>query len=111
MLLLFSFAFSWIAVIIGLSVSSVEVAQTAGFMWLFPLTFASSAFVPVDDMPSWLKAFAEVNPVTITVDALRGWFDGTPVGNDGWYALAWCLGVLAVFVPLAVWKFRKASTK
>ncbi len=110
MLLFFGFAFSWIAALIGLSVGSVEAAQSGGFIWLFPLTFASSAFAPVETMPSWLRAFAEHNPVTVTVNTLRAFFDGTPLGSDGWQALAWGVGVIVVFLPLAVRKFRMAST-
>src|ERR671923_1205228 len=82
-----SFAFSWISAFIGLLVRSVEAAQSGGFIWLFPLTFASSAFVPVTTMPSWLQAFAKHNPVTVTVNTLRAFFDGTAPGSDGWQAL------------------------
>src|ERR1700737_3214108 len=71
-LLLTSFAFSWISATIGLLVSSVEAAQSAGFIWLFPLTFASSAFVPTKSMPDWLRAFAEHQPVSLIVNAVRG---------------------------------------
>src|SRR5205807_2399922 len=72
LLLLTSFAFSWISATIGLAVRSVEAAQSAGFIWLFPLTFASSAFVPTQSMPSWLRAFAEHQPVSLIVNAVRG---------------------------------------
>jgi ABC transporter DrrB family efflux protein len=109
LLLAFEFAFSWIGVLIGLSVKSVEAAQSGGFIWLFPLTFASSAFVPVDSMPSWLRGFAQHSPVTVTVDALRGWFNGQPVGSSAWQALAWIVGVLAVMVPLAVTRYRRMT--
>lgn len=109
--LLFGFAFSWIAACIGLLVGSVEAAQTGGFVWLFPLTFASSAFVSTQNMPGWLKAFADVNPVTVTVNSLRALFDGTPLGNNLWQALAWIAGVLAVFVPLAVSLYRRTTTR
>jgi len=87
LLLLFGFAFSWIAALIGLSVPNAEVAQSAGFIWLFPLTFASSAFVPVDSMPDWLQAFADVNPVTQTVNAVRELWLGAPSGN----AILWSI--------------------
>ena len=69
--LAFGLAFSWISAFIGLSVRDVESAQAAGFVWVFPLVFASSAFVPVESMPGWLQSFAKVNPVTVTVNALR----------------------------------------
>ena len=105
--LAFSFAFSWIGVLIGLSVKSVEAAQSGGFIWLFPLTFASSAFVPVGSMPSWLRGFAAHSPVTVAVDSLRGWFNGLPVGSNPWQALAWIVGILLVMVPLAVARYRR----
>jgi ABC-2 type transport system permease protein/oleandomycin transport system permease protein len=111
LLLLFSFAFSWIAATVGLAVGSVEAAQSGGFIWLFPLTFASSAFVPVDSMPGWLQAFAEHQPVTVTVDAIRAWTLGTPVGTAGWQALGWCLGILAIFMPLSVAKYKRTASK
>jgi ABC transporter DrrB family efflux protein len=109
MLLFFGFAFSWLAALIGLSVSSVEAAQSGGFIWLFPLTFASSAFAPVETMPSWLQVFADHNPVTVTVNTLRALFNGTALGDAGWQALAWAIGVIVVFAPLAVLKFRRAA--
>lgn len=105
---LFGFAFSWISATIGLSVRDVETAQAAGFVWVFPLTFASSAFVPTETMPSWLRTFAEVNPVTVTVNTLRALTFGVPATPDLWYMLAWVGGILAVFIPLAVRQYRKA---
>src|SRR5213594_4679939 len=77
-----SFAFSWISAFIGLAVRSVEAAQSGGFIWMFPLTFASSAFVPVATMPSWLQPFAEHNPVTVLSDALRGPIPCEPGAHD-----------------------------
>jgi ABC-2 type transport system permease protein/oleandomycin transport system permease protein len=109
LLLFFGFAFSWVAAVIGLAVKSVEAASSGGFLWLFPLTFASSAFVPTQSMPSWLRGFAEHQPVSVTVNALRAWFDGTPVGNAAWQSLGWGLGVMAVFLPLSVWMYRRVS--
>ena len=76
--LAFGLAFSWISALIGLSVRDVESAQAAGFVWVFPLVFASSAFVPVETMPGWLQAFADINPVTVTVNALRALTLGGP---------------------------------
>jgi ABC transporter DrrB family efflux protein len=109
LLILFGFAFSWIAALIGLSVPNAEVAQSAGFIWLFPLTFASSAFVPVDSMPDWLQAFANVNPVTLTVNALRELWLGVDAGNDIWWSLAWSIGLIAIFAPLATGRYRRTS--
>ncbi len=105
---LFGFAFSWISASIGLSVKDVETAQAAGFVWVFPLTFASSAFVPTQTMPGWLQAFADINPVTVSVNTLRALTFGTPVTPDLWQMLAWIGGILAVFVPLAVRQYRRA---
>lgn len=106
-MLLITFAFSWISATMGLLARSVEAAQSAGFIWLFPLTFASSAFAPVSTMPDWLRAFAERQPVTIMVDVVRSLLLGQPVGADGWRALAWCLAILAVFIPLSVWMYGR----
>jgi ABC transporter DrrB family efflux protein len=109
LMLLFGFAFSWIAALIGLSVPNAEVAQSAGFIWLFPLTFASSAFVPVDSMPDWLQAFAEINPVTVCVNAVRELWLGVPSGNDILWTVVWSLGLLAIFAPLATARYRRTS--
>jgi ABC-2 type transport system permease protein/oleandomycin transport system permease protein len=109
LVLAFSYVFSWISAFVGLSVRNPETAQSAGFIWVFPLTFASSAFVPTDSMPGVVQAFADVNPVTLAVDAARalsiGYGDalGPALGT-----LAWLAGLLAVFVPLSVRAFRRA---
>ncbi|SOD75167.1 ABC-2 type transport system permease protein/oleandomycin transport system permease protein [Jatrophihabitans sp. GAS493] len=116
LMLFFSFCFSWIGIYIGLIVKSVEAASSGGFLWLFPLTFASSAFVPVSSMPSWLQTFAEHNPITLVIDAVRGWFDhnvqaalNLDVTASALQSLCWLVGVLVVFVPLCVHRFRKLS--
>jgi ABC transporter DrrB family efflux protein len=111
LLLLFGFAFSWIFALIGLSVSTAESAQQLGFTVIFPLTFISSAFVPVSSMPAALEAFAKVNPFTITVDAMRHLFIGTPAGDSVWEATAWAVGLIVVFAPLAVLKYRSVSAR
>ena len=111
LLLLLSFAFSWIGATVGLLVRTVEAAQSAGFIWLFPLTFASSAFVPTDGMPGPLRAFAENQPITQIVDAVRGFLLEQPVGSAGWLAFAWCAGILAVFVPLSILLYRRTTTR
>jgi ABC-2 type transport system permease protein/oleandomycin transport system permease protein len=108
LMLLFGYAFSWIFAFLGLTSSSPEAAQSMGFIAIFPLTFASSAFVPVDSMPDWLQAFANANPFTTMVDALRAlWVEG-PAGSDVWAAFAWSLGLIAVFAPLSVSRYRRA---
>ncbi len=109
LLLLFGYAFSWVFAFVGLLVSSPEAANSAGFIAVFPLTFVSSAFVPVQSMPSVLRAFADVNPFTIMVDAMRSLWLGTPAGNNVWEALLWIVVIFAVFSPLAVARYRRAT--
>jgi len=110
LLLLFGYAFSWVFAWLGLLVSSPEAANSLGFIAVFPLTFISSAFVPVESMPGALRWFAEVNPFTIVVDAMRAlWVDGQPAGNSVWGAVAWSLAILAIFAPLAVARYRRAA--
>ncbi len=109
LLLLFGFAFSWVFAFVGLLVSTPEAANSVGFIAVFPLTFISSAFVPVATMPAPLQAFARVNPFTITVDAMRALWLGLPAGNNVWLAVLWALAILAVFSPLAVARYRNAA--
>jgi ABC transporter DrrB family efflux protein len=109
LLLLFGYAFSWVLAFIGLLVSSPETVNSVGFILVFPLTFISSAFVPVASMPSGLREFAEVNPFTIVVDSMRRLWLGAPAHNSVWGAAAWSLAILAVFVPLAVARYRRAA--
>ena len=111
MLLLTSFAFSWISATIGMAVHSVEAAQSAGSIWLFPLTFASSAFVPTRSMPGWLRAFAEHQPVSLIVNAVRGLLLNKPDGSIILQAIAWCVGILVVFIPLAVWEYGRRTAR
>jgi ABC-2 type transport system permease protein/oleandomycin transport system permease protein len=109
LLLLFGYAFSWIFALIGMSVSSPEAANGIGFTLIFPITFISSAFVPVESMPAGLEQFAEVNPVTVVVDAMRALWMGAPADKGIWPAIAWCLVLIALFAPLAVRRFRRAN--
>ena len=111
MVLLFSYTLCWSFAIVGLSAPNAETAQLMVFPILFPLTFASSAFVPVADMPGWLQAFAEHQPVTQVVDAARSLMTGGTLTDTSavWQALAWCFGLLIVMVPLAVRKYRKVA--
>jgi ABC-2 type transport system permease protein len=111
LLLLLGYAFSWVFAFIGLSASSPEASNAYGFIVILPLTFASSAFVPVESMPTWLETFAEVNPITTMVDATRALFLGTPAHNDVWGAVAWAVGIVAVFGALSVWRYRRAVTR
>jgi ABC transporter DrrB family efflux protein len=111
LLLLLSFSFSWIGATVALLLRSTEAVQSAGFIWLFPLTFASSAFVMTNNMPGALKAFANHQPITQVIDAVRGFLLDQPVGPHGWLALAWCLGILVVFIPLSVSLYRRVATR
>jgi ABC-type multidrug transport system permease subunit len=108
LLLLFGYAFSWVFAFIALNSGSAEGAQALGFMLIFPLTFASSAFVPPESMPAAVEAFAEANPFSTIVDATRALFVDAPAGNDVWAAFAWCLGLIAVFATLSVYRYRRA---
>jgi ABC transporter DrrB family efflux protein len=109
LLLLFGYAFSWVFALLGLLVSSPEAANSLGFIAVFPLTFISSAFVPPESMPGALRWFAEINPFTILVDAMRALWVGAPAGNNVWGAVVWSLVILAVFAPLAVSRYRAAG--
>jgi len=108
-LILFGYAFSWVFALLGLLVSSPEAANSLGFLVVFPLTFVSSAFVPVESMPDGLRWFAEENPFTIVVNAMRALWIGAPAGNNVWGAVVWSLVILAVFAPLAVRRYRRAA--
>ncbi|HZA85251.1 MAG TPA: ABC transporter permease, partial [Acidimicrobiales bacterium] len=106
----FSYAFSWIQALIGLSAGSVEAANSAGFIWMFPLTFVSSAFVPVETMPGWLQPIATNNPFTIVTNATRALYNGHDPGSDLWVALAWAVGITVVFAVLATRKFASTTS-
>ena len=109
LLIVFGYAFSWIFALLGLIVSSPEAANSLGFIAVFPLTFISSAFVPVESMPAALQWFAEINPFTIVVNALRALWVGAPAGNTVWGAFIWAFVLIAIFAPLAVAKYRRAA--
>lgn len=108
-LLLFSYALSWGFAVIGLSAPNSETAQVMSFPLLFPLTFASSAFVPVTDMPSWLQGFATHQPVSVVVNATRALMTGGPTKTLLWEALVWCVGIFVVLAPLAVSRYRSRA--
>jgi ABC-type multidrug transport system permease subunit len=120
-LLLFAYSLSWVSALIGLTVRSVEVANSAGFLWLFPVTFLSNAFVPTDNMPPVLKAIAEWNPVTAVATACRKLFGNTneaiapytswPDKHAELLSVGWSLLLLLVFVPLSVRKYRRAASR
>jgi ABC-2 type transport system permease protein/oleandomycin transport system permease protein len=110
LLLLFSYALSWVQALIGLSVGSVEAANSAGFIWMFPLTFVSSAFVDTSTMPGWLQAIADANPFTVVTDAARALYNGMDAGNDLWLSLAWSIGIIVVFATLATRRFSRSTS-
>ena len=105
--LAFGFVLSWIFTFVGLTVRGAEAAQSAGFVAIFPLVFASSVFVPVRTMPAGLEWFANVSPVTASVDAARALSIGGEVWDPLVQALAWFSAILLVFVPLCVWRYRR----
>jgi ABC transporter DrrB family efflux protein len=108
-MLLFTFAISWVSAVLGLMAKSVEAVQWMGFLMIFPLTFASAAFAPTETMAKGLRIFAENQPVTHVIEAIRALMIGTPVGNHAVLAIIWCLIITAITMPLAAVLFRKYS--
>jgi ABC-2 type transport system permease protein len=120
LLLAFGYAMSWISALIGLSVKSVEVAQSAGFIWMFPLTFISNAFVPTENMPGFLKTVANWNPISSMVLALRDLWGNTGQSRGGTgfpsehplpLAIGWIILILIIFVPWSIAKYRQAAAR
>lgn len=110
MMLLFGFALAWIGITLGMAVRTPEAATGAIFVFVFPLTFASSAFVPVETMPSWLQGFAEHQPISVTIDTIRALLLGNSPGQPGVEALLWSIGLTVVFMPIALFMYRKRTT-
>jgi ABC-2 type transport system permease protein len=110
-LLVFTFSFSWLSAIIGLLAKTIEAVQWFGFILVFPLTFASSAFVPTEGMPSALKFFAENQPVTHVIEAIRALMVGTPMRDHGWLAVVWCICLSVFCIPIASILFMKHKGK
>src|SRR5215216_2023913 len=111
LLLLLGYAFSWIFALVGLFSSTPETANSIGFTAIFPLTFASSIFVPAETMPDGLRQFAEANPFTTIADAVRSLWLNTPPHTDVWMAFIWCAVLTAVFAPLAVTRYRRVAAR
>ncbi len=105
----FGLAICCIAAYTGLAIGDEESVQAFGMIWLFPITFLSSAFVPIHTMPGWLQAFANNQPVTYVIDAMRGMALGGPIETPLWKSLIWLAGIFIVFLPLAVRAYRRAS--
>jgi ABC transporter DrrB family efflux protein len=108
LVLLFGYAMSWVFATIGLAVGDPESAQAAAFPLMAPLVFASSAFVPVESMPGWLQVWAENQPVSVTASAIRALVLGGPTSTLVLQSLAWIAGIIVVFAPLAVRRYRRA---
>lgn len=121
LLLLFAYAVSWVMAFIGLSVPSPEVVNNAAFMVIFPLTFVANTFVPTEDLPGPLRAFAEWNPVSAVTEATRQLFGNIPPGtpeptawplqNPVLYTLIWVVGIIAVFAPLSVRRYKRVGNR
>ena len=111
LVLMIGYAFSWVFAYIGLSSSSPEAANAFGFMAIFPLTFISSAFVPPETMPAVLEAFANFNPFSTMVDALRSLWQGTPAGTDVWAAFVWTIAITIAFALISTAKYRRTVVK
>ena len=111
LVLFLGYSFSWIFALIGLHSSTPETANSIGFTVIFPLTFASSCFVPVESMPDGLRQFANANPFTTISDAVRSLWLGTPAHSDVWMAFVWCIVLTGVFAPLAVRRYRKVAAQ
>jgi ABC transporter DrrB family efflux protein len=105
----FGLAICVIAAFTGLAIGDEESVQAFGLIWLFPLTFVSSAFVPISTMPGWLQAFANNQPVTYVVDTMRSMALGGPIADNLWKSIAWLAGIFIVFVPLAVRAYKRAA--
>jgi ABC transporter DrrB family efflux protein len=108
LVLMFGYVMSWVFATVGLAVKDPETAQAAAFPVLAPLVFASSAFVAVSSMPGWLQGFARNQPVSATATAVRDLVLGQPAAHDVFTALAWLVGILIVFAPIAVRLYRRA---
>lgn len=111
MFMLFTYAFSWLSAILGLLAKSIEAVQWISFVFIFPLTFASSAFVQPTGMPKYLRIFAENQPITQVIEAIRSLLIGKPLGNAYWIACAWCIATLAVCIPLSAYLFRRRANQ
>jgi ABC-2 type transport system permease protein/oleandomycin transport system permease protein len=108
LVLAFGYALSWVFATIGLLVGNPESAQAAAFPILAPLVFASSVFVPIETMPGWLQPWAEHQPVSVCAQAARALTLGTPAWSPVLQTIAWIVGILVVFAPISVWRYRRA---
>lgn len=109
LILAFAYAFSWVSANIGMLLRESETVQVAGFLWVFPLVFASAVFVPLETMPSWLQVFARNQPVSQVVEAVRYLMRGNVANGSEfvWHSILWIIGIILIFAPLAIWRYRK----
>ena len=105
----FGLSFCWISVWVGMLVRTSGAVQGVMFLLIFPLSFGSNVFVPVDTLPGWVQAFVHVNPITPLVSTIRGLLIGGPVAGHLWQTLAWMAGLLIVFVPLALRAYARRA--
>jgi oleandomycin transport system permease protein len=105
--ILFALCLSWVSVFVGMKVRTSGAVQGIMFMIIMPLSFASTTFVASSTLPGWMQGFVAVNPLTHRVESTRALFLGLPVGTHVWWTLAWCVGLVAVFMPLALRAYRK----
>ncbi|MFD6566926.1 ABC transporter permease [Micromonospora profundi] len=104
---LFALCLSWLPVYVSMKVRTPGAVQGLIFALIMPLSFASNVFVSADTLPSWMRTFVDVNPMTHLVAAVRGLFLGAPLGTHVWWTLAWCAIFVAVFMPLALRAYRR----
>jgi oleandomycin transport system permease protein len=104
---LFALSLSWVSVFVGMKVRTSGAVQGIMFLIIMPLSFASNVFVTTASLPGWMQGFVNVNPLTHLVATMRGLFLGDPLGNHIWWTLAWCVGLVAVFLPLAMRAYRR----
>jgi len=109
--MLFTFAISWLSAVLGLLAKSIEAVQWMGFLLVFPLTFASAAFAPTESMATGLRIFAQNQPVTHVMEAIRWLRIGTPIGNHGIMAVIWCVAIILVAIPLCAYLFNRQVSK
>ncbi len=107
--IVFGVAICVISAFTGLAIGDEESVQAFGLIWLFPITFLSSAFVPIRTMPGWLQAFANNQPVTYVIDTMRALALGGPIEANLWKSLVWLAGIFIVFSPLAVRAYKRAG--
>jgi oleandomycin transport system permease protein len=107
LIMFFALCFSWVTVLVGVLASDPEKVQLFGFTALFPITFLSAVFVPIETMPGWLQPVVKANPVTILSDAARGLMVEGPVASPVFWSLVWALVFLAIFAPLSVRALRR----